>query len=489
MKKYEKVCREDYETWYRENEEYRNRVSRDKNRLAYHLMPETGWMNDPNGLCQFQGLYHIYYQYTPFEPTGEIKMWGHCTTRDFIRYKQEKPVLYPDRDVDAHGVYSGSAYVEAGTIHYFYTGNVKLFDRDDYDYIMKGRISNTIHCTSRDGYHFSPKELVLGPGDYPKDMSCHIRDPKIYKDGAMYYMALGARDAGDKGLVLLYRSPDLKTWEYFNRITTEEPFGYMWECPDLFCLDGQLCLICCPQGVKPEGVDYQNVHQCTIFCLEYDFSKNEYRLEQELPRMVDRGFDFYAPQTFLDEKGRRILIGWMGIPDADYTNPTAEAGWQHALTIPRELRMKEGRLIQQPIKELQGLRRNEKDYGREELETGVKPGLVFECCIDFGCCHDMYLRLREGVSLAYENGRLTLDMGRWGSGRTQRSLDLDQLRNLRVFSDITSLEIFVNQGEEVFTTRVYGLEGGLKLTGNCSAAAKVYELDGFVYETQPYGTR
>ena len=129
MKKYEKVRREDYEAWYRENREYREMVKADDSRLAYHLMPETGWLNDPNGLCQFQGLYHIYYQYTPFEPTGEIKLWGHYTTRDFIHYKQEEPVLFPDQDMAAHGVYSGSAYVEDKTIHYFYTGNVKLFDQ------------------------------------------------------------------------------------------------------------------------------------------------------------------------------------------------------------------------------------------------------------------------------------------------------------------------------------------------------------------------
>ena len=167
MKKYEKVRREDYEAWYRENREYREMVKADDSRLAYHLMPETGWLNDPNGLCQFQGLYHIYYQYTPFEPTGEIKLWGHYTTRDFIHYKQEEPVLFPDQDMDAHGVYSGSAYVEDKTIHYFYTGNVKLFDRDDYDYIMGGRVSNTIHFTSQDGVSF----FCQGAGDESRRLS------------------------------------------------------------------------------------------------------------------------------------------------------------------------------------------------------------------------------------------------------------------------------------------------------------------------------
>ena len=59
MKKYHKVNKEDYEKWYGEHKAYRDRVKSDPNRLAYHLMPETGWLNDPNGLCQLQGLYHI----------------------------------------------------------------------------------------------------------------------------------------------------------------------------------------------------------------------------------------------------------------------------------------------------------------------------------------------------------------------------------------------------------------------------------------------
>ena len=137
-------------------------------------------------------------------------------------------------------MYSGSAFVENGLIHYFYTGNVKYFDRDDYDYILTGRGSNTIHMTSRDGFHFSEKELLLTNGDYPADMSGHVRDPKVIRRADGYYMVLGARDTAGKGLVLVYRSEDLTSWQYHGRITTREAFGYMWECPDLFVLDGRL---------------------------------------------------------------------------------------------------------------------------------------------------------------------------------------------------------------------------------------------------------
>ena len=87
FEKYKKVYKADYEKWYKENEAYRQRVAADQDRLKFHLMPKTGWLNDPNGLCQFNGTYHIYYQYTPFEPTGELKTWGHYTTKDFIHYE------------------------------------------------------------------------------------------------------------------------------------------------------------------------------------------------------------------------------------------------------------------------------------------------------------------------------------------------------------------------------------------------------------------
>lgn len=169
-------------------------------------------------------------------------------------------MLFPDTDYDAHGVYSGSAYVENGRIHFFYTGNVKYFDREDYDYINSGRGSNTMTCTSLDGHQMSEKKFLFGTEDYPKDLSNHVRDPKVFCRGDYKYMVLGARDRDSRGLVLLYQSEDLEHWDFEEPcITTREPFGYMWECPDMFEIDGQWFLTCCPQGVDSRGIDYENV--------------------------------------------------------------------------------------------------------------------------------------------------------------------------------------------------------------------------------------
>ncbi len=489
FQKYHKVTKNAYDAWYQENASYRERVAADPRRLRYHLMPETGWLNDPNGLVQADGLYHIYYQYTPFEPTGELKLWGHYTTTDFIHYKSCEPALFPDEEFDAHGVYSGSAFVENGLIHYFYTGNVKYFDRPDYDYIMAGRGSNTVHFTSRDGFHFSPKECLMTTADYPEDISCHVRDPKILKKDGQYYMALGARDNKSRGTALIYQSDNLTSWRYRGRIIAEPPFGYMWECPDLFYLDGELILICCPQGVARQGLDYENVHQCVMMRIDADFERGRFTVKETAdasgaPRFqsLDRGCDFYAPQTFLDQSGRRILIGWLGIPDADYTNPTTESGWQHALTLPRELHLEHGHLMQTPLAELQALRRRSHTFrSREELNScGLLPEpLVWEAELRFSACHSMRLQLRKGVFLSLQDGVLTLSLGDGGSGRPSRSVALPDLRSLRIYSDTSSLELFINDGSQVFTTRVYAEAAPLFLSGDCEASAIVYELNGF----------
>ena len=99
-----------------------------------------------------------------------------------------------------------------------------------------------------------------------------------------------------------------------------------------------------------------------------------------------------------------------------------------------------------------------------------------------GKCDRVTLTLRAGVTLNYENRLLTLDMGGKGSGRTNRSVMVDDLRELQVFSDTSSLEVFVNGGEEVFTTRVYGMEGSIRADGACSGCVDLYDLSGFIYE-------
>ena len=127
----------------------KERVNKDYWRLKFHLMPPVGWLNDPNGLCEFNGEYHIFYQYSPFDANGGIKLWGHYTSKDFINYKNNGTEIFADQPFDCHGAYSGSTIVHNGKMNIFYTGNVKHVG--EHDYISSGRGHNTVLLVSEDG--------------------------------------------------------------------------------------------------------------------------------------------------------------------------------------------------------------------------------------------------------------------------------------------------------------------------------------------------
>ncbi len=460
------VTRGQYEEWRAEQDGLARRIAADPDRLVFHVEPELGWLNDPNGLVQVGDVYHVYHQCDPFDAKhGGPVLWNHLTTRDFLEYENHGPALFPDSGLDSSGAYSGSAFVRDGKAHFFYTGNVKHFDRDDYDYVLTGREQNQIHLVvdAKEGMDAlgepgaaggGEKRAVLTPADYPADIGTHVRDPKVLEHDGVYYMVLGARTRDDRGCVLVYTSRDLDSWQYATRIEPKVPFGYMWECPDLFELDGELFLVCCPQGVAPEGWRYHNPHQCVWFRVEADWDGPSFRLvEDGHPAMVDAGFDFYAPQTFEDASGRRLMIGWSGCPDATVENPTVERGWQCALTAPRELCVRDGVLCQRPACELERMR----GTGQGVLAGGTVegPGRLFDAAVRCSGVSRLELELREGVTLRYEDGMLTLDMRAEGHGRDVRSVEVGDLRDVRALSDTTMLEVFANGGEAVMTTRAY----------------------------------
>ena len=183
------------------------------------------------------------------------------------------------------------------------------------------------------------------------------------------------------------------------------------------------------------------------------------------------------------EQGRRILIGWMGIPDADYTNPTTEDGWQHALTIPRQISLRDGKFIQEPIEELRKLRCGGTKMAEfDGKEKKICDDVVYEAIVEYNKCENMGMTLREGITLSYEDHVLTLDLGDYGAGRTKRQVRLESLEQLQIFADTSSLEIFVNHGEEVFTTRIYSLKGEISIQGECEGMMTIYPLKSFLIE-------
>lgn len=416
-------------------------------KLCYHLMPKTGWMNDPNGLCQFKSHYHIFYQYSPDNIFGKKICWGHYSTKDFIHYIREPIAIYPDSQYDKDGAYSGSAVVYKGKLYLFYTGNIKFEGK--YDYINQGRGHFVNRVESADGQCFSKKISLLKNRDYPTSMSCHVRDPKIFLYDNSYYMILGARTVDSKGCALIYKSVDLYHWEYLFKIKNSRFFGYMWECPDILQIENRKFMLLSPQGLVPEYQKYENQYQSGYIPFE---SIEDMNVDAFV--LLDYGFDFYAPQTFTDEEGRKILIAWMGLPDIMYFNPTIEQGWQHALTLPRELFLKNNKIYQYPIKEMEQLRLTHTHCQLKSYKEFALENQVFELHIT-ELNDNFTISMREDTVIQYENNIFTLSFRKSGFGRNKRHLYIEEVFNITVFSDTSSLEIFINDGEYVMTSRVY----------------------------------
>ncbi|MEY8308233.1 glycoside hydrolase family 32 protein [Erysipelotrichaceae bacterium 51-3] len=424
-----------------------------KGRQKFHLMADIGWISDPNGLCDHNGTIHICHQYTPAADLGLSKSWGHYTTRDWIHYIDQGTLMVPDQPIDKDGCYSGSALSWKGKLHLFYTGNILSFG--DFDYIYSGRGHYTNHLESTDGLHFSPKEVLLRNEDYPADMSCHVRDPKLTVVKGRPWMVLGARTRKDVGCALLYQAdPDnLCHLEYVQTIHSPEKFGYMWECPGLIANGDDLYLMACPQGVPRQGYKYENVYQNGLFRLSQD--KTNQWIAKDF-QTLDYGFDFYAPQSFVDHHGREIVIGWMGIPDAPYDNPEKEQNWVHCLSLPRTIRFENGRVFQYPVEEILTLKDVEKPICIRK-KARVLNTRTFALKLNPEN-RPFVLRLRHDLEAAYDEKLFTLrfsDPDGSGKGRTARHIELDSCMELEIFSDESSVEIFLNHGQYVLSSRVY----------------------------------
>jgi beta-fructofuranosidase len=170
----------------------------------------------------------------------------------------------------------------------------------------------------------------------------------------------------------------------------------------------------------------------------------------------------------------------MGIGDIPYTNPTTALGWQHCLTLPRELTLREdGVILQSPARELGKLRRC---ATKIDGKYAVPVTLPFEL---WGFPDgDFTMELRDVLRLTYQSGEVHLTLSEEaGFGRTERFAKLPECREIRMIADTASAEIYVNGGEVVFSTRYYPPDTALSLSG---INGSVYELNGIEVTSDGY---
>lgn len=427
------------------------RAQQDPHYPAWHLAPVSGLLNDPNGFIHHKGLYHLFYQWNPLGCKHQHKCWGHWHSTDLVNWSHLPIALIPSEDFDRDGCYSGSAVNDNGKLTLCYTGNVKYADGT--------RTAWQCLAVENSEGGFDKTAPILG---LPEGYSGHVRDPKVWQHNGCWYMVLGARDLEDKGKVLLYQANNLYQWTLCGELTGSNlnglgDMGYMWECPDLFELDGQWILLCCPQGIARETNRYLNSHPSTYLIGQFDYHTLTYHHETLLYEL-DAGFEFYAPQTCLDADGRRLLFGWMGVPDGEeLLQPSIANGWIHQMTCPRELHIRNGRLYQQPVKELQLLRGDHLHWSGEGNNAPILATESLEVLIKFD--GPLTLDFSEQLIFTYDGeivrlSRPSLENGEWLHRYWQ-----GEVNQLQILIDRSSVEIFINDGAGVMSSRYFPQQG------------------------------
>lgn len=436
-------------------------------RPVFHLTPRVGWMNDPNGFSRYGERYHMFYQYYPYGTNWGPMHWGHAVSRDLLHWEYLPAAMAPDQEYDHFGCFSGGAVEDENGNHMLmYTG----VSREN------GQEVQTQCIAIGDGvtYQKYEKNPVLTGKDLPEGASTvDFRDPRIWREtDGTYRCAVGNRSADGSGQILLFQSENGLDWKFEQILSqNQNRYGKMWECPDFFSLDGYDVLLVSPQDM--EAVEKEFIPGNGTLCVLGHLDE-EHRLAEEKIQTVDYGIDFYAPQTVEAPDGRRIMIGWMQNWDTcGVRNP--ESKWFGQMSCPREIRIENGKLYQQPVRELAQYYGEKVSYQNVvvEKETHLDGicGSVLDLQIELipaeGGYEEFILRFAKNEKhyseFHFEPEQSLATIDRTHSGvcravmhqRTCVAAKNEGKLKIRMILDRFSAEIFLNDGEQVMTMTLY----------------------------------
>ena len=400
-----------------------------------------------------------------------------------MTWKNKGVCIRPDTEFDNKGAYSGSALPTKDSVWLYYTGNHRDEDWTRKPYTCLVRLND-------DG---TVQKLLPLYGPHP-DYTEHQRDPKIIhnKESGKYYIVLGAQTKDKRGCILIYSSDSpTEDWHFAGELKVPgfESFGDMWECPSIETISGYDVLIFCPQHLTVPGRG-GSVHHSGYLLGHMDWDSLTFTPDNTSFHVLDFGFDSYAAECAAnpDDVNKATLVAWMGLPDASY--PTDEEDWSGCLTLPRELRVRDRRLIQQPLDALRELRGKKIDLE----STDLLPRVCEMEIISRGGDLRLSLFAKEdgsgGLSVSYDDSKKEITVDRSGLERRfntawgeQRTRPLPKgLFHLRFFIDRSSVEIFVNDGDAVFSTRIFPTEGESRLIAEGDASIHLWELKRAVQE-------
>lgn len=330
----------------------------DRSRPRLHVMPSSGWLNDPNGLCRIDGTYHVFFQHNPNAPTHGDIHWGHASSTDLLRWTEEPIALVPQPDgLDANGCWSGCIVDDDGVPTAVYTAvQHTAFDAQ----VALARSDRSLRTWTQD-----PVGKIGPPAD---PAISEVRDPFVFTLEGRRYAVQGAGHTVGDPCLLLYACDDLESWTFLGPLLThEDPVASavapanIWECPNLFPLDGRwVVVLSLWRHIPGHGHDLAGVRYLLGDLVATD--GGGLRFVPESGGSLDDGPTFYAPQVLVDQD-RALLWGWAWEGEQRSAEDVLAAGWAGTLTFPRELAVEGGVLVNRPAAELVGLRTAELPAG------------------------------------------------------------------------------------------------------------------------------
>jgi len=443
------------------------RAERDPHRPRFHFVAPGGWLNDPNGLTHRDDVYHLFYQYNPHAPVHERIHWGHATSRDLVTWVDEPVALAPGAGPDRDGCWSGVLVDDHGVPTIIYSG------RHD------GRELPCLATGSPDLRTWQPhpgNPVIDAPPD-GLDLT-GFRDHRVWRENGVWRQLVGAGIRGAGGNALLYESRDLRSWRYVGPLLSGDAGqgragdvdwpGTMWECVDLFRVGRSGAPGSETDVLMFSAWDKGQTHHTLYWTGRYE---GDTFAPGQLHRLDYGQRYFYAPQSFEDAGGRRIMFGWL--QEGRSNEATIAAGWSGAMSLPRVVALGEdGQLVQAPAPEVAKLRHDHVEVAPFELGnepvhldgvTGDQLDLELRVRLDAGSAIQLSVRAkpdrREQTVIEVERSRRDAAAGVLRLHRSRSSLDpavdtdprsgpirvADNGRvDLRVLVDHSALEIFAN---------------------------------------------
>ncbi len=436
-------------------------------RPEYHFTPAKGWMNDPNGMFFLDGQYHLFFQHYPDSTVWGPMHWGHAVSNDLVTWEELPIALYPD---SLGYIFSGSAVLDEENTSGLGTSEnpplVAIFTYHDMageksgkqDFQSQGIAFSLDKGKTWTKYEANPVLPNQGIRDF--------RDPKVSRitlaDGKKtWLMTLAAQDR-----VQFYQSEDLKTWKFWGEFGQGiGAHGGVWECPDLIPLQA-------PNGeekwvlitsINPGGPQKGSASQYFIG----KFENGVFTPDDTMIRWLDYGPDNYAGVTWANvpaDQNRTLFMGWMS--NWLYAQVVPTSTWRSAMTLARELSLFDidGTLLVKsaPVKELEAQRGEPIEI---EKQSGL-PSQATEIMAELDGSDDFSLtisnELGEQIHITKESGLVSID--RSNAGKSDFHEDFAAMhsapmsweaKDIRIFLDASSVELFVNNGELVMTSLLF----------------------------------